>query len=213
MFLSDMDYFIKGGVYNFIKVYDAGFLVGNSFVKPLSLEQRDFAPGDFVNQRHDPFWMESVFNNPDFTHVYVEQIEGQFYRKNVFEEMVNYIEGLPVHYSRAITNMEEGIFSNVYLNKFQSKYSLILPISIILRDDSICEDGNRLYNIIIGNDIRNNIVSSKSYNSFHSFTFGIKRVNYDKGENSIIDNLVSNGRKYIDILYHNIRTKYIYGKA
>ena len=213
MFLSDMDYFYKMGLYNFIKTYDAGFFIGNSFIKPISLDEKDFAPGEFVYQRHDTFWNESVFNNPDFINIYVEQIEGQFYRREVFADMLAYIDKLPVHYSRAITNMEEGLFSNVYINIFQKKYPLLLPLSVILRDDSICEDDGRLYNLFIGNNVRMNMISSKSYEFFHPFTFGIKRVSYDKDENVLVEDIASSARKYIEVLYHNIRTKFLYNNA
>jgi len=213
MFLSDMDYFYKRGVYNYIKPYDAGFFIGNSFVKPLSLDEKEFAPGEFVYQRHDIFWNGSVFNNPDFINIYVEQMEGQFYRREVFTDMVSYIDKLPVHYSKAITNMEEGLFSNVYINLFQNKYPLLLPLSVILRDDSICENDWRLYNLFIGNDVRKNMRSDKSYEFFHPFTFGVKRVSYDKDIHLLVENVASSARKYIEVLYHNIRTKYVYNKA
>jgi hypothetical protein len=212
MFLSDMDYFYKIGLYDFIKVYDAGFFLGNSFIKPLSLDEKDFAPGEFVYQRHDQFWRESIFDNPDFITIYVEQIEGQFYRSEVFADMVQYIDKLPVHYSKAITNMEEGIFSNVYINLFQKKYPLLLPVSIILRDDSLINNQNRLYNVIIGHDIRKNNISIDSYNFYHPFTFGIKRISYDKNEDTLFQNILQNATRYIDILYHNIRTKFVYNR-
>jgi hypothetical protein len=212
MFLSDMDYFFKKDVYDFIKVYDAGFFLGNSFIKPLSLDEKDFAPGEFIYQRHDQFWRESVFSNPDFINIYVEQMEGQFYRRELFDKMVQYIDSLPVHYSKAITNMEEGIFSNVYINLFQKKYPLLLPVSIILRDDSLIDNEDRLYNVIIGHDIRKNNISETSYNFYHPFTFGIKRISYDKNQDSIFKNILENATRYIEILFHNIRVKYVYNK-
>jgi hypothetical protein len=212
MFLSDMDMFFRKGIYNFIKVYDAGFLQGNSFIKPLSLKMNEFAPGEFIYQRHDSFWTKSVYENPDFHIISVEQIEGQFYRKELFEKMMEYIEKLPVHYSKAITNMEEGLFSNVYMNIYHNKYPIFLPISVILRDDSILETEERLINIYLGNDIRKNMVSSKSYDTYHSFSFGIKRIDYVKKENIIVNKIIDISKRYIDVLFHNIRTKYVYIK-
>lgn len=204
MFLSDMDMFVKKGVYNFIKYYDCGFFHGNAHVKPISLNVNEFAPGEYVYQRQDEFWIKSLYQNPDFPIVYCEQIEGMFFKRELYNEIVDYLEKLPVHYSKAITNMEDGIYGNIYMNLLREKYPIHLPVSIILRDDSICEDPNRLLNIFLKNDIRKNCRSHATHEFYHSFVFGIKRVSYDKNAHHLVEQVVDISNQYMNVLQHNL---------
>ena len=118
---------------------------------------------------------------------------------------MNYIEKLPVHYTKAISNVDESIFSNVYLHMFRDKYPLLLPIHLIMRDDSICENPERLYNLLIKKDIRKDMVNlPATYEVFHPFLFGIKRVNSERGDNKLVDQCISTRDQYMQILEHNM---------
>jgi hypothetical protein len=207
LFVSDTDYFIRKGIYKFMYPYDAGFFVTSCSVKPLSLDINEFMPGTYYHQKMDPFWITNVFNNPDFTHIYSEHMEGQFYKKELFQEILNYIEKLPVHYTKAISNVDESIFSNVYLHIFRDKYPLLLPIHLIMRDDSICENPERLYNLLIKKDIRKDMVNlPHTYEVFHPFLFGIKRVKSERGDDKIVDQCISTRDQYMKILEHNMHS-------
>ena len=206
LFVSDTDYFIRKGIYKFINPYDAGFFVTSCSVKPINLDINEFMPGQYYHQKLDPFWIMNVFNNPDFTHIYSEHMEGQFYRKVVFQEILNYIEKLPVHYTKAISNVDESIFSNIYLHILHDKYPLLLPIHLIMRDDSICHNQQRLFDLLIKKDIRKDMVKlPETYEVFHPFLFGIKRVISDRGDDKIVDNCINIRDKYMKILEDNMK--------
>lgn len=177
--LSDQDMFFRKGLYDLVKNYDAGFMVCTSFLKPNDYKENGFAEGTLWNQKAEKFWTEGILPIPEIQRIYSDQIEGSFYKRELFERMLQYIEALPVHYtSIEKSHYEEVTFGTLYLNIFQKDFPLHLPISIIYRSNSIVFREKDLFHIMIGEREVEAMPNNDSYPTFHTYTYGVKRVNY-----------------------------------
>ena len=196
-FVSDSDMFFRKGLYKFIKNYHAGFHICQNRLKPINYKSIDFMEGGFFNQVKDPYYMDGLLSDTRITHIGSEQIEGEFYKKELFEKMVNYIENLPIHYTEATSNVEEATFSVVYFNIFFEEYPIYLPISTIIRDDDIIRDNTRLFNLITRQKEEITMYKSSTYPALHTFTYGLKRVKYNEDEHLIVKNIITYAKEYL----------------
>jgi hypothetical protein len=206
--LSDQDMFIRYGLYEVIKYYDAGFMVCSNYLKPSNWKEMGFAERDFWNQKTEPFWTDSFLNDTRINRVISEQIEGSFYKRALFEEMHKYLENLPIHYTKILcSHYEETTFGTLYMNIFKYSYPIYLPISIIYRSDSIVQRPEHLFNILTQQKERESMVFKDSYETFHMFTFGIKRVKYHEAWDNIVNSIIIRAKDYlteVDINNDNI---------
>jgi len=196
-FVTDSDMFFRKGLYNFIKNYDAGFQVCQNRLKPSNYKNFDFMEGQFVNQLKDSYYMDGLLSDTKITRVGSEQMEGEFYREELFAKMVEYIDNLPVHYSEAISNVEEATFSTVYFNIFMKDYPVYLPISTIIRDDDLLRDNQRLFNIITRQKEEVSLYKPSTYPALHTFTFGIKRVKYSENEHLHVNEIIKIAKQFL----------------
>lgn len=180
-FLSDQDMFFRRGMYNFVKNYNAGFLMCTSYLKPNNWKESGFAEGVLWNQKEEAFWKEGLLVDTKIQRVYSDQIEGSFYCKELFNKIVCYLQELPVKYSQ-IKKAEcaEVTFGLLYFNLFMKEFPIYLPLSTIYRTDSIMFRDNDLLRIMCREYERDAMRNQDSYESFHSFTYGIKRVRYNE---------------------------------
>ena len=195
--VSDSDMFFRKGLYNFIKNYDAGFQVCQNRLKPSNYKEFDFMEGQFVNQVKDSYYMDGLLSDSKITRVGSEQIDGEFYKENLFTKMVEYIENLPVHYTETRTNVEEATFSVVYFNIFMKDYPIYLPISTIIRDDDLIRDNQRLFNIITRQKEEVYLYKPSTYPALHTFTFGFKRVKYNEGEHLHVNDIIKLAKQFL----------------
>ena len=198
-FVSDSDMFFRKGLHNFIKHYDAGFQICQNRLKPNNYRTTNFMEGQFVNQVKDPYYMEGLLNDSRIVRVGSEQIEGEFYKRDLFLKMVEYIDNLPVHYTDAVSNVEEATFSVVYFNIFMDKYPVYLPISTIIRDDDIIHNKQRLFNLITRQKEEETLFKQGSgYPALHTFTFGLKRVKYNEAQHLLVNQMIEFGKQYLE---------------
>ena len=196
-FVTDSDMFFRKGLYNFIKNYDAGFQVCQNRLKPSNYKDFDFMEGHFYTQIKDPYYMNGLLSDPKITRVGSEQMEGEFYKEKLFAKMVEYIDNLPVHYTETTTNVEEATFSVVYFNIFMKEYPIYLPISTIIRDDSLIRDTQRLFNIITRQKEEESLYKPSTYPALHTFTFGFKRVKYYDHEHLRVNKLINIAKQFL----------------
>uniref|UniRef100_A0A6C0D6I6 Uncharacterized protein n=1 Tax=viral metagenome TaxID=1070528 RepID=A0A6C0D6I6_9ZZZZ len=196
-FVSDSDMFFRKGLYSFIKNYDAGFQVCQNRLKPSNYKEIDFMEGQFVNQVKDSYYMDGLLSDPKITRVGSEQMEGEFYKETLFAKMLDYIDNLAVHYSEAISNVEEATFSTVYFNIFMKDYPVYLPISTIIRDDDLIRDNQRLFNIITRQKEEVSLYKPSTYPALHTFTFGFKRVKYNESQHLIVNDLIKLAKQFL----------------
>ena len=196
-FVTDSDMFFRKGLYSFIKNYDAGFQVCQNRLKPSNYKEIDFMEGQFVNQIKDTYYMDGLLSDAKITRVGSEQMEGEFYKEVLFAKMVEYIDNLPVHYSEAISNVEEATLSVVYFNIFMKDYPVYLPISTIIRDDDLIKDNQRLFNIITRQKEEISLYKPSTYPALHTFTFGFKRVKYNENEHLHVNKLIDIAKQFL----------------
>jgi hypothetical protein len=196
-FVTDSDMFFRKGLYNFIKNYDAGFQVCQNRLKPINYKSLNFMEGGFFNQVKDPYYMDGLLSDTRITRVGSEQMEGEFYKEILFSKMVKYIDNLPVHYTEAISNVEEATFSTVYFNIFMKDYPIYLPISTIIRDDDLIRDNKRLFNIIARQKEEESLYKPSTYPALHTFTFGLKRVKYYESEHLIVNDIIKLAKEFL----------------
>jgi hypothetical protein len=196
-FVTDSDMFFRKGLYNFIKNYDAGFQVCQNRLKPSNYKDFDFMEGHFYNQIKDPYYMDGLLSDQKITRVGSEQMEGEFYKEKLFAKMFDYINNLPVHYSEAISNVEESTLSVVYFNIFMKEYPIYLPISTIIRDDGLIRDKQRLFNIITRQKEEESLYKPSSYPALHTFTFGFKRVKYSENEHLYVNDIIKLAKQFL----------------
>jgi hypothetical protein len=178
-FLSDQDMFFRKGLEDFIKNYQAGFLICSSFLKPTNFQERDFAVGTLWNQKGEDFWMKGLLLDSKIQRVFSEQIEGEFYCRELFEKIYEYIQNLPIHFTQIKkAHYEEVTFGTIYLNVFQKEYPLFLPVGTIYRSDDIVMRSEDLIKIMMGEREVEAMPKGNAYPFFHVHTFGIKRVRY-----------------------------------
>lgn len=207
-FLSDQDMFFRKGLYDFIKNYDVGFLMCSHFLKPAQYKEIGFAEGEYVNQRLEPFWTEGLLPNPLIERLISEQIEGEFYRRNLFQKIYDYIENMPVHYTK-IVNIEyaEVTFGTLYINLFQKEFPVFLPVSTIYRVNDIVQREKDLFNIITGQREVHSMPVTGAYPSFHMHTYGIKRVKYHEDWDVKVKNMIVYSKQYLASI--NINNDYL----
>jgi hypothetical protein len=196
-FVSDSDMFFRKGLNKFIKNYDAGFQVCQNRLKPSNYKNFDFMEGQFVNQVKDPYYMDGLLTDKRITRVGSEQIEGEFYKKELFTKIVQYIDNIPIHYTDAISNVEEATFSVVYFNIFMDDYPLYLPISTIIRDDDLIKDQRRLFNLISRQKEEETLYRQSTYPVLHTFTFGLKRVKYAESQHLYVKEVIEMAKQFL----------------
>lgn len=198
--ISDSDMFFRKGLYDFIKHYDAGFQVCQNRLKPFNYMSYDFMEGQFVNQIKDPYYMNGLLSDSKIVRVGSEQIEGEFYKKELFQKMVDYIDQLPVHYINATSNVEEATFSVVYFNIFMKDYPVYLPVSTIIRDDDIIVNKERLFNLISRQKEEETLFKTGlGYPALHTLTYGLKRVKYNEGQHLIVKQMIEFVKDYLTL--------------
>jgi hypothetical protein len=180
-FLSDQDMFFRRGLYNFVKNYNAGFLMCSSHLKPNNWQEKGFADGDLWNQKDEPFWSEGLLLDNNIQRIYSDQIEGSFYCRELFSKIFSYLERLPVKYTQIRkSEYAEVSFGLLYLNLFIKEFPLYLPISTIYRTSDLMLRDNDILRIVCRENERQAMINASSYESFHSFTYGFKRVRYNE---------------------------------
>ncbi len=196
--LSDQDMYFRKGLYKCISHYHAGFLMSSNFINNFEKDQSNFAIGDYVNQRMEPFWYEGLLKDPRMKRIMSEQIEGSFYCRPLFEKINNYIENLPIHYTKIEkVHYEEVTFANVYVNLFQDEFPLHLPVSTIYRSNDIVFRHQHLINIMAGEKQRESMPSNDAFLSYHAYTFGIKRVKYHEDWDVQVKHLIEYTKGYL----------------
>jgi hypothetical protein len=206
--LSDQDMFFRKGVYELVKHYDAGFMVCTSFLKPNDYKENGFAEGTLWNQKAEPFWTEGILPISEIQRIYSDQIEGSFYKRELFDKMLQYIEALPVHYtSIEKSHYEEVTFGTLYLNLFRKEFPLWLPVSIIYRSNDITFREKDLFHIMIGEREVESMPTADGYPTFHTNVYGIKRVNYLENWDMKVKNMVAYSRSFLEakgITHHTL---------
>jgi hypothetical protein len=196
--ISDQDMFFKYGLSKLVKNYHAGFLICSNYIKPTNYKEIGFAGDFYINQKKDPFCIFGILENKQITRVVSEQIEGSFYCRMLFEKMLQYLESFPIHYTKIeAANCEEFVFGNLYINIFQDEFPIHLPISTIFRHDTIIDYPDELFNIITRQKERQSMISSNAYESFHMYTYGIKRVKYQENLDQKVDDIISKAKVYL----------------
>lgn len=206
-FLSDQDMFFRTGLQKRITPYHAGFLMCSNFINTFNRETK-FAEGEYINQKTEPFWREGFLMDPRMQRIMSEQIEGAFYCRELFEKIYQYIVALPVHYTKIEkVHYEEVTFANIYVNLFQDEFPLHLPISTIYRSNDIVIREQHLVNIMAGEKQRESMPTSGSYESYHGYTYGIKRVKYHEDWDIRVKQIAEHTKRYLDA--NNISHEYL----
>ncbi len=206
-FLSDQDMFFRKGLYKCISNYHAGFLMCSNFINSFNRETK-FAEGEYINQKTEPFWRDGFLLDERIKRIMSEQIEGAFYCRPLFEKINQYIEDLPIHYTKIVkVHYEEVTFANIYVNLFQDEFPLHLPVSTIYRSNHIVFRDQHLVNIMAGEKQRESMPVQDAYESYHGYTFGIKRVKYHEDWDNRVKQLVEYTKGYLNA--NNISYDYL----
>lgn len=219
--LSDTDMFFRKGLFEFISNYHAGFFMTNCFLNhefkrtdAAGPEVKDsYTPdsriqyildqsateGEYTNQKTEPFWKDGFLKDKRIERIMSEQIEGSFYERSLFEKINEYLEQLPVHYSKIErVHYEELTFANVYMNIFKEEYPIHLPVGTIYRSDDISFRTQHLINIMVGEKHRESMPVMNAWEFYHPYVFGIKRVKYNENWDQNVNQVIKLAKSYLE---------------
>ena len=170
-FISDGDFFIRTGLYDFIKDYHVGGWIGNYIITPV---ETNIIRPDWDKLFVDP-WYSKFYKDPRFMQLFSEQCESSFYCKELFQDIINFLDQNYPDYDQCKFNAEEATFHTIYRNLFMSKYPKYSPIVTIYRGTITTEIINKIIEKNMPSDDKNGY----GYDAFnHSKYFGVKRIIY-----------------------------------